>query len=283
VKPVADAVTVLERLHDQDLLFPAKIEPFRRRPGFVVRSGQARTETGVDLGAFVGWVNDYRARRGMPTIPLDPRGGLNISRFRRTLAWFIRRRPRGLVAGAIQYGHVHTRLIQGYAGDYNSGFPDEYAFEDFLARLDELAADERALAAGEHVSGPAAQTYLSRISAATAQFAGHVLTSGKQARDLLGNPLLQIFHGEGMTCVFDPAHALCQIRGSASDPMVTPDIDDCRPRCRNIARTDRDIVTIRARRDELEEIVDDTLAPPIRRHREQQELNRLNTILEKHQ
>jgi hypothetical protein len=201
----------------------------------------------------------------------------------RTLAWFIRRHPRGLVAGAIQYGHVHTRLIQGYAGDYNSGFPDEYAFEDFLARLDELAADERALAAGEHVSGPAADTYRSRIGAATAQFAGHVLTTGKQARDLLGNPLLQIFHGEGMTCVFEPARALCQIQGDASDPMVTPEIDDCRPRCRNIAHTDRDVVTIRARRDELKEIVNDTLAPPIRRHREQQELNRLNILLEKHQ
>lgn len=136
---------------------------------------------------------------------------------------------------------------------------------------------------GEHVSGPAAQTYRNRISAATAQFAGHVLTTGKQARDLLANPLLQIFHGEGMTCVFEPAHALCQIQGSASDPMVTPDIDDCRPRCRNIAQTDRDVVTIRARRDELKEIVNDTLAPPIRRHREQQELNRLNIILEKHQ
>ena len=180
--------------------FPAKIEPYRHRPGRVTRSGQARTDTGDDLGVFVGWVNDYCALRGLPMIPLDPLGRLNISRFRRTLAWFIRRRPRGLVAGAIQYGHVHTRLIQGYAGDYNSGFPDEYAFEDFLARLDELAADERALAAGEHVSGPAAHTYRNRIGAATAQFAGHVLTTGKQARDLLGNPLLQIFHGEGMTC-----------------------------------------------------------------------------------
>ena len=113
VKPVADAVTVLERLHAQELLFPAKIEPYRHRPGRVARSGQARTDTGDDLGVFVGWVNDYCALRGLPMIPLDPRGRLNISRFRRTLAWFIRRRPRGLVAGAIQYGHVHTRLIQG--------------------------------------------------------------------------------------------------------------------------------------------------------------------------
>jgi integrase len=283
VAPVADAVAVLHRLHDQDVLFPAKLEPYRRRPGWVTRTGQARTETSVDLAAFVDWVNDYCQRRGMPTIPPDPHGGLNISRFRRTLAWFIRRRPRGLVAGAIQYGHVHTRLIQGYAGDYNSGFPDEYAFEDFLARMEELAADEQALVAGEHVSGPAAHIYRARVSAASKQFGGHVLTTAKQARDLLGNPLLQIFHGDGMTCVFDPAHARCQIRGSTEDPMTTPDIDDCQPRCRNIARTDRDIAAVRARRDELAEIVNDTLAPPLRHEREQQELNRLNGILEKHQ
>jgi hypothetical protein len=28
-------------------------------------------------------------------------------------------------------------------GDYDSGFPDEYAYEDFLARLEGLAEDER--------------------------------------------------------------------------------------------------------------------------------------------
>jgi len=178
---------------------------------------------------------------------------------------------------------VHTRLIQGYAGDYNSGFPDEYAFEDFLARMEELAADEQALAGGEHVSGPAAHTYRSRVSAASKQFGGHVITSAKQARDLLGNPLLQIFHGDGMTCVFEPAQARCQIRGSAEDPMVTPDIDDCQPRCRNIARTDRDIMAVRARHDELADIVNDSLAPPLRHARERQELSRLAAILQEHQ
>lgn len=283
VAPVADAVAVLQRLHDDDLLFPVTLEAGRSRPRNITRSGRARTESTPDVAAFIAWVNDYCRPRGLPPIPPDPRGGLSISRFRRTLAWFIRRRPRGLVAGAIQYGHVHTRLIQGYAGDYNSGFPDEYAFEDFLARMEELAADEQALAGGEHVSGPAAHTYRSRVSAASKQFGGHVITSAKQARDLLGNPLLQIFHGDGMTCVFEPAQARCQIRGSAEDPMVTPDIDDCQPRCRNIARTDRDITAVRARHDELADIVNDSLAPPLRHARERQELSRLAAILQEHQ
>lgn len=42
VKPVADAVTVLERLHAQELLFPAKIEPYRHRPD--VSHGVGRPE-----------------------------------------------------------------------------------------------------------------------------------------------------------------------------------------------------------------------------------------------
>lgn len=283
VKPVADAVAVSERLHDHDLLFPARIEALRRDRA-ALRPGEARMGSlaNIDIGQFITWVNDYSATRGRPGIPPDPQGGINNSRFRRTLAWFIRRRPRGLVAGAIQYGHVHTRLIQGYAGDYNSGFPDEYAYEDFLARLEELAADEQALNGGEQVSGPAADEYRRRVPAATRHFAGHVLTSERQARDLVTNRLLQIYHGDGMTCVFNPHEAACQLRGHADDPTVTPDIDDCRPRCRNVARTDRDIVVIRARRDELQHVVDDELAPPIRHQRERSALERLNTILEEH-
>ena len=120
------------------------------------------------------------------------------------------------------------------------------------------------------------------MSAAHRQFGGHVLTSEKQARDLLSNPLLQIYHGDGMTCVFNPHEAACQLRGTPDDPLVTPDIDDCRPRCQNIARTDRDIARIRARAASTPKILDDTLAPPMRRQRERQELDRLNTILEKH-
>ncbi|NKY29915.1 hypothetical protein [Nocardia gamkensis] len=283
VEPVAEAAAVLERLHDHPLLFANNVA--RQRYYNSTRKGEARLASIVakDLESFTTWINTYSVSRGIDGVPADPQGPLNLSRFRRTLAWSIRRRPRGVVAGALQYGHVETRMFQGYAGTYESGFPDDYAFEDFLARLDEIAENHRALAQGEHVSGPAADDYGMRVSAAHKQFGGHVLSTGKQARDLVNNPLLQIFHGKGMTCVFDPAQAACQLRGTADDPMVTPDIDDCRPRCPNIARTGRDIAEIRKRRDELAEIVADPLAPPIRHRREQHELDRLDTILENHQ
>jgi hypothetical protein len=274
---------VLERLHDQELLFPTSLDK-RRQTQTSRRGGKARDPQSAanDVAVLIAWINDYGQRRGVAGVRADPQGGLNISRFRRTLAWFIRRRPRGIVAGAIQYGHVHTRLLQGYAGAYESGFPDEYAFEDFLARLEELAEDHRKLQAGEHVSGPAADAYRARVAAADKQFGGHVLTSGAQARDLLGNPLLQIFHGRAMTCVLNPVTAACQLRGTAEDPMVTPDTDDCRPRCPNLTYTDRDIAEIRRQRDELAQLVADPLAPPIRHQRQQRELDHLTSILDNH-
>ncbi|MFF3632160.1 hypothetical protein [Streptomyces sp. NPDC002164] len=286
IAPVARAVAVLERLHPHPLLFPNRITPHQQHLRDTKRRGDARTDNQIarDLAAFVTWVNTECQRLGRAdVIPPDRRGLLAASRFRRTLAWFIRRRPRGLVAASIQYGHLHTRMLQGYAGSYDSGFPDEYAFEDWLYRLEILADDAQALQDGEHVSGPAADAYRHRVTAATRQFAGHVLTSDRQARDLLGNPLLQIHHGQGMTCVLDPAQALCRLRGTTDDPLVTPDTDDCRPQCRNIARTDRDIHHIRQHHRELGDVVDDPLAPPIRHDRERHELKRLQRILDAHQ
>lgn len=282
VEQVARAVQVLEKLHSEELLFPTRIDDARkraeRRSGARARVGQVVTE---DIARFIDFVKSLGDHHEMG-LTNDPQGVINITRFRRTLAWFIRRRPRGLVAGALQYGHVHTRMMQGYAGDYDSGFPDELAFEDFLARLEGFAEDERRLADGERVSGPAAKVYERRVIEANRFFAGHVLKSNRQARDMIGNPLLQIYHGEGMTCVFDATKAACQLRGTADDPLVTPDLDDCRVSCRNIARTDRDIVVLRQKRDSLRHIVQDPLAPPIRSNREVRELERLEEILEGH-
>ncbi len=286
IEIVARAVTVLERLHPSPLLFPTRLEPFHQRWANEKRLGQARSDQSIsdDLAAFVGWVNHECQRLGLAElIPDDGRGPLKPSRLRRTLAWFIRRRPRGLIAASIQYGHAHVRMLQGYAGTYESGFPDEYAFQDWLYRIERLADDEAALAAGEHVSGPAADAYRHRVTAANHQFNGRVLRNERQARDLLANSLLQIHHGDGVTCVFNPATAACQLRGDLDDPLVTPDTDDCRPSCRNLARTDRDIDHVKHQAARLTEVTADPLAPSIRHQRERQELQRLQALIHGHE
>jgi hypothetical protein len=40
---------------------------------------------------------------------------LTTRRFRRTLAWFIARRPGGTIAGALQYRHQRIQMFEGYA------------------------------------------------------------------------------------------------------------------------------------------------------------------------
>lgn len=294
VKPVAQAIAVLERLHPHPLLFSTDLNfTYRTRseprpPGQrgLARHGLGRTaaELAKDITALIDWVNHYADERGLPAerIPADEHGAISPSRFRRTLAWHIVRRPRGLIAGAIQYGHLHVGITLGYAGTYDSGFPDEHAYEDWLSRLDALADNHQRLTDGEHVTGPAADTYRHRVTAAQQQFAGRVLTTNQQARDLLANPLLQIYPGRGMSCVFNPAKALCQLHPAENDARRTPDHDDCRPTCRNVAYTDRDIAEVRRRATELQEMVTDRLVPSIRHQRERAELDRLRALIHRH-
>ncbi|MEW2620861.1 hypothetical protein [Streptomyces sp. NPDC048106] len=286
--PVATAVAVLGRLHDARLLFPnTLLVNGRSRAGSLrERVGRARGDSicNKDIGRFIDWINQYcDARQRADAIPADPANPkIALGRLRRTLAWFIVRRPRGLVAAAIQYGHVRVKMTLGYSGNYASGFPDDLAFEEWLARLDDLADAHDRLQAGEHVSGPAADTYRHRVTA-SARFAGRVLRTSREAHTLLTNPDLQVFPGKGMTCVLDAARAACRLSADERSTRRTPDIDGCKPSCVNIARTDRDIEVLRIRATDLQTAVDDPLAPPMRHTREQHELARLQQIIADHQ
>jgi integrase len=287
VKPVADAVAVLERLHDRPLLFPTTLFDTPLATALAQdRLDKARTTQVITkhITRFINWVEHYCMTSGRDErVPTDRTGRLLYpARLRRTLAWHIVRRPRGLVAGAIQYGHVHVGVTLGYSGTYASGFPDEHAFETWLLRLEQLGDAERRLRAGEHVSGPAARPYTERVHQADRRFAGRVLTSTRQARDLLDNPVLQIHPGKGMTCVFDPSKAKCRLKSAGNDTRRTPDLSNCQPGCQNIARTDQDITIVHRQVTELTALVDDPLSPSPRREREQHELTRLRAILDEH-
>lgn len=283
-EPVAAAVTALENLHDEQLLFPNRLGA-RTETGARFRDGRARgtQKMSNDLNAFRDWVNDYCARTGRAdTIPVDAQHpSIQPRQFRRTLAWFIARKPRGIIAAAIQYGHVKVQMTVGYAGTYASGFPDDLAFEELLARLDMLADSHEHLTAGEHVSGPAADQYRYRVEDAQ-RFAGHVLTTRREARALFSNPDLQIYPGAGMTCVFDRNRAACRVSRDDTDARRTPDLSDCRAHCPNIARTDRDVEVLREQATQLAEIADDPMAPEPRIIRYRHELERLRALIDGH-
>jgi integrase len=279
VEQAANAVAVLERLHNEDLLFPASA--LRRADNSADRSVRSR-ECAEQIAAFTKWVNEYCARMGRrDVIPRDQRHPrVNLSRFRRTLAWHLCRRPGGLIAAGIQYGHVLIQVTQGYGGTSASGFPDEYAFERFLSRMEDLGTAVSRLGAGEGVSGPSAEEYQNRIEGQ--HFAGIFATTGKQARKLLQNPSLQIYTGRGMTCVYNPARALCRLHAAAMEAQTTPDLTDCRDACTNIARTDRDIAHLEQDALKLREIIADPLAPEIRTQRDSHRLANIESTIAAH-
>ncbi len=286
-EPVARAATVLERLHSSPLLFPTTLLTNGRTSTLGQRAHSARSdsEASNDITRLVSWINDYGRIHGhREMIPPDRSSRpLAAGRFRRTSAWFIVRRPRGLVAAAIQYGHVQTCATLGYSGTNESRFPDELSFEQWLHHIDQLVEADQHLTDGEHVSGPAAAIYRQRVHTGATQYAGRVLGTTREARDLLANPDIQIVKAAGMTCVPDPHHALCRMRTDQDSKRFTPDISDCRPQCPNIARTDSDITKIRQQVARLREITSDPLAPAIRHHRELAELARLEAIITDHE
>ncbi|MEV8183407.1 hypothetical protein [Specibacter sp. NPDC078692] len=281
VHPLAGkSVEVLEQVHTSELLFPKTLRPKPLRgtkPRADVRagSGQTTAKMTTDIESFIGWVNDYCVRHQRnDRIPEDADGRVTANRFRRTLAWHIVRRPRGLVAAAIQYNHISTLVTQGYSGNYHSGFPNELAMERWLERIERLTDIDQYLESGGHVSGPAAADLRARTHQVTSKFQGRVLPTRRQAEKLLTDPSLQVFKGDGIHCVFDKTTALCTKNEDA------PNLGQCYSACGNIARTDDDILEVKASLDRLPK---DSFAPPIRHHRAQQVAEHLTGIISSHE
>ncbi|MBJ7352807.1 MAG: integrase, partial [Rhodococcus sp.] len=238
----AHAVSVLEQITMSELLFPAFNMCSKERFLF----GDTRTRTpgsiNADITSFIEWFNrDIAPAVSHPLIGADPHGTIQVPRLRRTLAWHIVRRPGGTIAGATQYGHLHTQMIQGYAGGADAGFLDDITFEQFLHRAEIIHDDSQRLERGEHVSGPAADEYRARVGRAST-FAGLTVTTKSQIDNALSNPDLQIHHGAVVTCVFRRATAACL---EPADSSAEPSWSRCRLGCVNAARTDRDAANLR--------------------------------------
>jgi hypothetical protein len=94
----------------------------------VLRASNSADEQGH--GDLAGLVNTACAAEGAGlAIPPDPTKHLHGSRFRRTLAYFIVLRPRGLIAAALQYAHVSTKVTLSYAGEGETSWLEDLAVE----------------------------------------------------------------------------------------------------------------------------------------------------------
>jgi integrase len=284
VQPVHDAIGLLERLGHSTLLFPASLtSAHTTRPNH----SNARSSAAInrDLEDFLAWVNTTFSRPdGEQPIPPDPTKHLHGSRLRRTLAYFIVRRPRGLIAAALQYGHVNTKVTLTYAGNADTSWMDDLAVERLELILEQTEQDAARLADGEHVSGPSADEYRAR-TARSAQFVGRVVSGVRNVERLLTQTDANIHHGDAMTCVWRTATAACrQTKLAAGLPADDrPDEAQCRSACLNIAYTDRDIDQQRQRLAAWSAEAADPLAPRPLRDRAYVLAERARLIIARHE
>ncbi|MEU2620210.1 hypothetical protein ABZ642_19115 [Streptomyces sp. NPDC007157] len=269
--PAQRAVEVLKRLQParQKFLF-ALLPPSR---GYIAQGGrnEAKTTaaTNKDIIAFGQWINDYCRRTGRDdSVPLVNKQEWKIttSQFRRTLAWFIARRPGGVIAGALQYRHLRVQMFEGYAGTSESGFRDEVEAEDAIARGEKLG-DLITSHEFHRLTGPAAAEAESRLATFErhVQFDGKVINDRKRLQRHMNRHDPHIYPGEYVTCVHNRDRALCH----RSDGMEGPSLPDCQPlSCRNVALTSENLAHMRDALTAYDrELACGELLAPLVRHR----------------
>jgi hypothetical protein len=264
----ARAVSVLERIHEgrTEWLFGAvRVGPGAGPAG---RSGNSALTTGGtngQLNRFARWINDYCAATGRSDSIPDVDGRpwrITTRQFRRTLAWFIARRPGGTNAGAIAYRHHSIQMFEGYAGTSDSGFRAEVEAEQALARAEHLLA---MIDRNEHtrLGGPASAEAQQRLAelGGHARFAGVTITDRRRFQRLMNRDDPAVYPGQYATCVYDHTKALCHARAGLTSQAATPDLGNCKPlTCRNVAHTEDNLT---AWRDELKSIDADLAARPL--------------------
>lgn len=268
VEPVARAIRIAERLSEGNTVFAQGAFQSTRPRGTQDTALQADTARHV-ISELIKWWNQHCAESGRQNevIPPDPDGRVTPRRLRRTLAWFIYRRPGGRIALGVQYGHLRGYTSDGYGSRVSTGLRDVFPMEEAFAVAEHLQHAADRLADGQAVSGPAAKRYLAGIQEFQQRFPGTWLTP-RQAAALRRNPQLRVFDNpeQYLTCVYDQSKSLCHPDNSArSHDHQTPALNRCQPGCGNIARTDDHIEALDREIVDLRDESDDRLLPlPLR-------------------
>lgn len=287
IAPVANAISVVESLHTEDLLFPHSIYGMKNGPGANPNMSVSNQRAKTAISELVSWCNAraVSTNRAQETIPKDPAGDLTLRRFRRTLAWFIYRLPGGRVALGVQYGHLHSYTTDGYGSRVSAGLRDLFPMEEAFSVADSLqrAVDE-SVQGESHASGPAAQRYVRGVREFRDVYAGKSF-GVKQAASLMRNPALRIYDNgaQPLACCYDPTKALCHPDRNPSKTLEqSPDPTACDSRCANIARTDTHIQRIHESIEEAKAAFESELTPQPIKQRLKQRLESLRAQVDQH-
>lgn len=245
IAPVARAINMMEKsFPDSEFLFHTSRDPkIALRPHTATERIEALIQTANRLCDRLSLPDGYR-------IPPDPDGLVSLSRFRRTLAWHIRRLPHGKVALAIQYGHLTISQGEGYAGLNTAGFASLMEEEEVSALRDNLAQVRSDLDSGSGASGPAARRLIQQVTQGT-HFAGSYLTT-RELTHIASELDFKLYDNPQnyLACLFDPNKALCHSR-QPSGRIQEPRLGKCRRECPNIVRTDRHIAELQTHLNQL--------------------------------
>ncbi|MDO0929928.1 hypothetical protein QQY24_33045 [Streptomyces sp. TG1A-8] len=154
--------------------------------------------------------------------------------------------------------------------------------EKGLALAETLTEAGERLAAGEKVSGPAADRYRAAAAEFTDRYAGTYLGK-RELRALVDNPRLQVYEDPKffLTCNHDAFTALCdpdRDRARDGGGRSTPDHSRCQSACVNISRTDSQITALQAEVTRIDAAAEAGLDPYPIAAREQQRRAHLNQI-----
>ncbi|HEY9332327.1 MAG TPA: hypothetical protein VIS09_29490 [Streptomyces sp.] len=242
---VARAVTILEQLQppDQDYLFARLLQGSGSHKG--ENKALCNTSTNTQLNEFAAFVNRLCTDHGRDDTIAAGLGQslrLKTSHFRRTLAWFIARRPGGVIAGAIQYRHHSIQMFEGYAGTSDSGFRAEVESEQAIVRGEFYM---EMIEAHPHLdlAGPSAEEAARRLKdfGDRAQFQGQVALDKHRLLRIFKRHDPAIYPGEYITCVNDPAKALCE-KARRGNSEGLPSHGGCLPLdCRNVTLTPENV------------------------------------------
>jgi integrase len=249
IEPVAAAVQVLQRIADQCGRGGHGKHLFR----LTSLRGNQRNE-----GRLVGRTVIYRLNRfrdhinklaliandtSLPPVPAHEGRAWHFTtrQFRRTLARYIANQPFGEAAGMLHYGHASVVVFEGYAGDPESGFPQEVNLErDIRLTTDLVDLYERARR-GERFAGGGHERVLAslqRISSEVGYEPGRVWDESR-LRALLRHRFRTMHSGLLTFCDFVPGQALC-LQGIPEDARTEPRAHLCDPaNCTNSCMSER--------------------------------------------
>ncbi|MGW4230436.1 hypothetical protein ACWEF9_14305 [Streptomyces sp. NPDC004980] len=155
--PVHQATDLPETLHETDLLFPTRLPGTGGRKSRMDALTWGSSKTNRELQRLQGWVNStFTPADGGVAIP-QTRSSTCTRRVPSALSrTFIVRRSRGLIAAALQYGHLKTKVALNCAAQGDDSWLDDVAVERLEMVLDQSEDDWTRLEEdNEHVSWPA--------------------------------------------------------------------------------------------------------------------------------